>query len=133
MARTITDSDYEWFTQLRNLHSAVNEAINRAGIHYAVTFPEAIDIIAKERNEAVANLEDIKNALYRTDPKDLKPIPMIIFCPACDGRHIDEGEFATKPHHTHACQHCGHVWRPALVHTVGVQFLPGFKNEDRKK
>ncbi len=43
--------------------------------------------------------------------------------------HVDLGEFATKPHHTHACQRCGHVWRPAIVPTVGVQFLPGFKND----
>lgn len=33
-------------------------------------------------------------------------------------------------HHTHACQHCGMVWRPAVVPTVGVYFLPGFKNTD---
>jgi predicted RNA-binding Zn-ribbon protein involved in translation (DUF1610 family) len=57
------------------------------------------------------------------------PIPMILTCPCCGERHIDEGEFATKPHHTHACQHCGIVWRPALASTVGVQFLPGFKNQ----
>lgn len=56
-------------------------------------------------------------------------IPMILFCPKCGGRHIDEGEFATKVHHTHSCQHCGVTWRPAIVPTVGVQFLPGFKNE----
>lgn len=56
-------------------------------------------------------------------------IPMILTCPSCGGRHIDEGEFATKLHHTHACQHCGTVWRPAIEPTVGVQFLPGFKNE----
>jgi hypothetical protein len=42
------------------------------------------------------------------------------------------GVFATKPHHTHACQHCGMVWRPALVPTVGVEFLPGYKNEPAK-
>jgi hypothetical protein len=57
-----------------------------------------------------------------------RPVPMILNCPACGGRHIDEGEFATKSHHTHACQHCGMVWRPAIGPTVGVQFLPGFKN-----
>jgi len=56
------------------------------------------------------------------------PIPMLLWCPQCRARHIDVGEFATKPHHTHACQSCGMVWRPALVPTVGVQFLPGFKN-----
>lgn len=43
------------------------------------------------------------------------PIPMILTCPSCGVRHVDEGEFATKPHHTHACQHCGLVWRPAIV------------------
>jgi hypothetical protein len=58
----------------------------------------------------------------------LKPIPMRIPCPECHTLHIDEGRFAVEPHHTHACQHCGNVWRPAIVHTVGVRFLPGFKN-----
>lgn len=58
------------------------------------------------------------------------PIPMLLWCPSCKERHIDEGEFSTKEHHTHACQHCGLVWRPAIVHTVGVRFLPGFKNEE---
>lgn len=65
-----------------------------------------------------------------TPEPDKTPIPMIIWCPTCGARHLDVGEFATKPHHTHACQTCGVVWRPAIVPTVGVQFLPGFKNED---
>ena len=56
------------------------------------------------------------------------PIPMILHCPECAQRHIDVGGFATKVHHTHACQHCGMVWRPAVVATVGVRFLPGFKS-----
>jgi hypothetical protein len=37
----------------------------------------------------------------------------LILCPACGQRHIDGAngvEFATRPHHTHLCQHCGHVW-----------------------
>lgn len=58
-----------------------------------------------------------------------EPIPMRIPCPSCATLHIDEGELATKPHHTHACQSCGRVWRPAIVHTVGVRFLPGFRND----
>lgn len=58
----------------------------------------------------------------------INPIPMRITCPECRLLHIDEGEFATKPHHTHSCQGCGLTWRPAVVHTVGVRFLPGFKN-----
>lgn len=55
-------------------------------------------------------------------------IEMLLWCPMCGARHLDEGEFATKPHHTHACQECGMVWRPAIVNTTGVMFLPGFKN-----
>lgn len=57
-----------------------------------------------------------------------EPIPMLLWCPECGDRHIDVGEFATKVHHTHACQSCGMVWRPAVVPTVGVQWLPGFKD-----
>lgn len=57
-----------------------------------------------------------------------KPLPMLLWCPMCGQRHIDSGEFEAKLHHTHACQRCGLAWRPAVVPTVGVQFLPGFKN-----
>jgi uncharacterized Zn finger protein len=57
------------------------------------------------------------------------PIPMLLWCPNCGERHIDRGVFATKLHHTHACQECGMVWRPAIVETVGVRFLPGFKDD----
>lgn len=59
---------------------------------------------------------------------EISTVPMILNCPECMGRHIDEGEFSEKPHHTHACQHCGFVWRPAKLNTHGVQYLPGFKN-----
>lgn len=57
-----------------------------------------------------------------------RAIPMLLWCPECNSRHIDDGKFATEPHHTHACQQCGMVWRPAVVHTVGVQWLPGFRD-----
>lgn len=58
-----------------------------------------------------------------------RTVPMILQCPQCQERHIDEGgPFAFKLHHTHACQGCGFVWRPAKVNTHGVQFLPGYKN-----
>lgn len=57
-----------------------------------------------------------------------KPIPMLLWCPECGARHVDVA-LADKPHHTHACQRCGHCWRPAKVATVGVQFLPGYKDQ----
>lgn len=55
-----------------------------------------------------------------------RPIPLILNCPGCRERHIDKETFPL--HHTHACQHCGFVWRPSLLDTIGVQFLPGFKD-----
>jgi hypothetical protein len=61
--------------------------------------------------------------------RDSSVVPMLLWCPACNARHVDVGEFATKVHHTHACQSCGVVWRPAIVPTVGVQYLPGFKDK----
>jgi len=70
----------------------------------------------------------IAEVIALAPPADMTPIPIRLECPACGELHIDEGEFATKPHHTHACQSCGAVWRPAVVCTVGVRFLPGFKN-----
>ena len=56
------------------------------------------------------------------------PIPMLLWCPDCGARHVDRGEFVTKPHATHACQECGMTWRPAIQATTGVRFLPGFKD-----
>lgn len=66
-------------------------------------------------------------------PTVIEPVPMLLWCPSCGERHIDQGEFATKFHHTHACQQCGMVWRPAVCHTVGVLFLPGFKDSAEVK
>jgi hypothetical protein len=43
--------------KLNAILSAVNEAIGRAGIHCAITFPEAIDQLTRERNEARALAE----------------------------------------------------------------------------
>lgn len=59
-----------------------------------------------------------------------RPVPLILHCPVCHTRHVDEGEQATTPHRTHACQNprCGHLWAPAVVTTVGVWTLPGCLN-----
>lgn len=59
--------------------------------------------------------------------QESESIPMLLWCPMCHTRHIDAD---TRPaHSTHACQKCGHLWKPALVNTRGVQFLPGTKTE----
>lgn len=72
-------------------------------------------------------ISEERETVRSAPPASPPPTPMILHC-SC-GAHIDEGEWATKPHHTHACQSCGMVWRPAVGLTVGVRFLPGFKNE----
>lgn len=66
------------------------------------------------------------------DFTSMPAVPMLLWCPVCHARHIDEGEYATNRHHTHACRSCGVVWRPALIATVGVAFLPGFKNPETR-
>lgn len=59
-----------------------------------------------------------------------KPVPMLLWCPECGQRHVDRGKAADDAHHTHACQACGHVWKPAKIRTIGVQFLPGYRDDE---
>ena len=39
--------------------------------------------------------------------------PMVMACPHCGTPHVDEGEWETRPHHTHQCQNdlCLLTWR----------------------
>ncbi len=78
-----------------------------------------------------ARVDDLQRDCTRHETRAREasaPVALILSCPVCHARHYDEGEFATRHHHTHACQSCGVCWRPAIVATVGVRFLPGFKN-----
>lgn len=77
--------------------------------------------------EAAAKIDEL-NWVIQTHAQII-PVPMLLWCPACGARHVDEGEFAIRVHHTHACQECGMVWRPCVAATSGVQFLPNFKNK----
>src|SRR5262245_26240868 len=83
---------------------------------------------AEELRKVLKNTQEQLRSAREEVAKLSEPIPLILTCPACGARHIDEGEFAVKLHHTHACQGCGMVWRPAIQPTVGVRFLAGFKN-----
>jgi hypothetical protein len=87
--------------------------------------------IASERVETVTQALADEFEQIHTATSVTAPIPMRLRCERCGTLHIDEGEFATKPHHTHVCQQCGLTWRPAIGYTVGVKFLPGFKNPAR--
>jgi rubredoxin len=112
---------------LDHVVSKQEDAYRRHRSQVALTHNEADALIAAAR----ASLEsrgDAENT-WKVG-QAIEPIPMRLMCPCCGELHIDEGEFATRVHHTHACQRCGHVWRPAVVATVGVRFLPGFQNEE---
>lgn len=78
-------------------------------------------------------LEHIRAVNEGRPPPPAQPIPMILNCPACGLRHVDGADFREKPHHTHACQACGHTWRPAIVPTQGVNFLPGFLSPEEQE
>jgi hypothetical protein len=53
-----------------------------------------------------------------------KPIPKSIECPHCGALHVDEGEWAVKPHKTHLCLSCTKTFTPFDFYTVGVRELP---------
>lgn len=83
-----------------------------------------------------ADIELSRTAIYQANAvlfdvsqklEDPAPIPMLIWCPECGERHIDD-EFENVPHALHACQNCGFAWRHAIERTVGVKFLPGYKD-----
>lgn len=66
-------------------------------------------VVAREGE--VAELRAMTDRLQRACAEGLPR--EVIYCPACDAQHIDGdngAEFATRPHHTHLCQFCGHVW-----------------------
>lgn len=78
-------------------------------------------------NDYRSRYEDLVRKLNAVEVEP-SPIPITLNCPCCGARHIDEGEFATRPHKRHSCQECGINWTPSDHPTVGVRFLPGCKN-----
>ena len=110
----LTDANLDAFIESRQWRCTVEEVQEAAA-----------RLLKEKRALGIGGGPDVFTASDLAPP----PIPMRLLCERCGELHVDEGEFATKPHHTHACQTCGAVWRPAIVATVGVRFLPGFKNE----
>ena len=88
-----------------------------------------LDDYSRELRRTASELSETQVRVRELEEAAAAPIPLYLTCPKCCARHVDEGIWATKVHHTHSCQKCGLTWRPAIVPTVGVQFLPGFKNE----
>lgn len=53
-------------------------------------------------------------------------------CPECGKPHVDRDEWATKPHHTHLCEHCGHEWR-VEPYAFGIEPVPVPAASDRER
>lgn len=52
-----------------------------------------------------------------------KPIPALFSCPECKLKHIDKGIWKIKPHKSHLCEKCGHIWKPFDQTSVGCEWL----------
>lgn len=67
------------------------------------------------------------------EPVEPGPVDMILYCPLCGLKHVDEPEIALKagakqrwtnpPHRSHLCHGCGYIWRPSDIPTNGVQSI----------
>ncbi len=88
-----------------------------------IDFPEFISMWKNETNLR-EEMGKTLNLLLNLESA-LKPIPMVLYCPYCLVQHIDDGEWATKPHRRHLCQNpeCGLRFIPAKVNTFGVREL----------
>jgi hypothetical protein len=99
--------------------------------HVAWTLRErGIGLIDAARHRAMVDEIVYAGACFRANRwRELaeahEPVPMILFCPACGGRHIDQADaengWLNPPHRSHLCAACGHIWRPADIPTVGVE------------
>lgn len=87
--------------------------------------------LVRQRDAQVA-IAALKVRIAELEAQAVKPIDMVLHCPACLEQHIDGPEpehhrfpaspepWDNPPHRSHLCRHCGHIWRPADVPTNGV-------------
>jgi hypothetical protein len=78
------------------------------------------------RLQALAARVSAVERAHRCDMSRWTPVDMTLVCPSCGRRHVDVGEWATRPHKTHRCVDgpdgigCSNEWRPFDYPTVGV-------------
>ena len=99
-----------------------------SGVPGTIQHIPAQDVIVMHRRPQ----DGMKVHSYGGRAEPMEPIASLILCPRCFFQHIDEGEFATRPHTSHSCQECGLTWKQAMIATVGVKFLPGTENNAGK-
>lgn len=109
--------------------------------HASRDLKNQIHELKTQQQPLLARIQQLENLAHELKDDNLKligstrvpePIPMLLWCPQCNTRHIDDDNPDDQPHSTHACQGCGMLWKPALVATRGVKFLPGCLNNDKQ-
>lgn len=97
----------------------------RSPVDAAIKFAEKARFEREQRKNAFKDPKPTVPATAPAPAVEAAPLPMLLFCPHCHRQHVDEGEWATKPHRVHLCLNsdCGQTWRPADVSTVGVASL----------
>lgn len=108
----------------------------------------------KVLNEKAEELRREWSRAEAAESRLAEPLPLVLYCPA-GHQHIDEGEWATKPHKTHRCtfhewadsdmpeqdgigfiqvfKACGLEWRPANFPTVGIPALAAPSTQEEPK
>lgn len=90
---------------LTRARNALNDAYNQLQQHDQQAAMATLDTAYRLAFDALAASDDPVPPLSEREPKR-----RTLFCPHCGTRHIDEGEWATRLHHVHQCQDCGHEW-----------------------
>ena len=81
----------------------ISEAIKELN-DYIKQYKNSVVPLPQPINNLIKAVDILTSFMNREQPN---VIFMLLWCPECGERHIDEGEFETKEHHTHACQYCG--------------------------
>lgn len=82
-----------------------------------------------DEEKAGRYLDEIRSLHSNNDvPKqDTKPRPAHIRCPWCATRHLDVGEWETRPHHKHLCAACKRLFR---VEGADGEYFFGIPDDD---
>jgi hypothetical protein len=82
-----------------------------------------VNMSAVDRELIESMLDALLKAWADNEKAKNARVPTEIFCPVCNHKHVDQGEWAHEiAHRKHLCANCQHVWAPYDVGTVGVSF-----------
>lgn len=93
---------------------AARAALSDAPAAAAPTEEKHVDEIIRD------DLLKMQNPLTRRERGPEPTFRAPLYCPRCQTPHVDEGDWAKRPHHEHLCSGCGETWR-VEPYTFGVE------------